>query len=259
MKILCVGEIVASPGRKAVQAVLPEIIKEYSPDFIFSNCENIAHGRGINKESLDEVQKAGINFFTGGDHIFFQKDTEDLIDSAPLIRPANYPGDEPGVGYKVVDAGSNGQILMINLMGRTSFSSTNSYLNDPFKTADKILNEFSDQKFASIVVDFHAEATSEKYAFAHYLDGRVSIIVGSHTHVPTCDQIVLPKGTMYITDVGMTGAIDSVLGVKSDIVLEMFKTARNQRFEWETSGRKAFRSVLFDTEKLEMTRIDKII
>ncbi len=259
MKILCVGEIVASPGRKAVQSALPEIIKENSVDFVFSNCENLVSGRGFTQEKIEDMQKAGVDFFTGGDHIFWQKESEDIIDNLPIIRPANYPEGTPGAGYSVVDLGGKGQILIINLMGRTSFSTLHAYLEDPFEIADKILEMHADKNINVTIVDFHAEATSEKFALAHYLDGRVDIFVGSHTHVPTCDDMVLPKGTLYVTDVGMSGSIDSVLGVKTDIIINMFKTARNQRFDWEEQGRKAFRSVLFDTEKKETKRIDKLI
>lgn len=259
MKILCVGEIVAGLGRKAVQSVLPELIKQESVDFVFSNCENLVSGRGFNQEKIEEMRKSGVDFFTGGDHIFWQKDTEDLLEILPIVRPANYPGNTPGKGYAVVDLGGKGQILIINLMGRTSFGGLNPFLEDPFTTADKILSEHEGQSLVAKIIDFHAEATSEKYALAHYLDGKVDIIVGSHTHVPTCDNIVFPKGTMFISDVGMTGSIDSVLGVQKDIILTMFLTARNQRFEWEEHGRKAFRSVLFDTEKKEIKRIDKLI
>ena len=156
MKILCVGEIVAGPGRKAVQAELPEIIKKHHVDFVFSNCENLVSGRGFTEEKIQDMQKAGIDFFTGGDHIFWQKESEDVIDSLPIIRPANYPEGTPGVGYKLVDLGGKGEVLMINLMGRTSFSTLHAYLEDPFETADKILEMYKDKDLATIIVDFHA-------------------------------------------------------------------------------------------------------
>lgn len=259
MKILFIGEIVASPGRKAVQLVLPEIIKEHKPDLILANVENLSGGRGITEENLNEIKQAGVDYFTGGDHIFWQVGTEELMETLPLIRPANYPTGTPGFGYKVLDIGKKGQVLLINLMGRTSFGGTFSYLDDPFRTADEILNQHSEQKFAAIFVDFHAESTSEKMALAYYLDGRVDAIVGTHIHVPTADVMVLPKGTLYVTDVGMSGNIDSVLGVKKEIIINLFLTARNQRFEWENTGRKAFRSVLLDTVKKTVLRIDKLI
>lgn len=259
MKLLFVGEIVAGPGRKTVEKLLPGLIKDHSVDIVISNAENLSGGRGITKQNIEEMKLLGIDYFTGGDHIFWQKDSEELIDELPVIRPANYPGDAPGKGHMFLDAGSKGSVLVINLMGRTSFSSTFSYLDDPFRKFDEILEEYRNSNPSVIFVDFHADATSEKYAFAHYVDGRATIVAGTHTHVPTADLLVLPKGTMYVTDVGMCGAIDSVLGVKSEIVINLFLTARNQRFEWEEAGRKVFRSVLFDTEAKSLVRIDKII
>lgn len=262
MKILFVGEIVASPGRKTVNALLPGILKTHSPDLVIANAENLSGGRGVTAENLEEMRRAGIDYFTGGDHVFWQKGSDEIFDSLPIVRPANFPEDcngcAPGKGSIVLDAGSKGSVLLINLMGRTSFSGTFAYLDDPFRKADQILEEHKNEKLSAIVVDFHAEATSEKLALANYLDGRVTVFVGTHTHIPSADGMVLPKGTMYITDVGMIGAVDSVLGVKTEIIIKQNLTARHQRFEWEESGRRAFRSVLFDTETKTVTRIDKL-
>lgn len=249
----------ASPGRKAAALVLPSVLKEYKPDLVLANVENLSGGRGITEDTLNEVRQLGIDYFTGGDHIFWQVGTEELMDSLPLIRPANYPIGTPGFGHKILDLGSKGQVLIINLMGRTSFGGIFSYLDDPFRKADEILSQYKEQKFSAIFLDFHAESTSEKMALAYYLDGRVDAIVGTHIHVPTADGMTLPKGTLYLTDVGMTGNIDSVLGVKKEIIIELFMTARNQRFEWENTGRKAFRSVLLDTVDKTILRIDKLI
>ncbi len=259
MKVLFIGEIVAEPGRKIVKRVLPEVIKENEVDFVVANVENLSGGKGITRENVEEMQKAGIDFFTGGDHIFWFRDTEDFIDQIPLVRPANYPEGAPGKGYEVIDTGKNGKVLIMNLLGRTFSSDASAYVEDPFRTADKILEEFKNEKLSAIILDFHAEASSEKYSLAHYLDGRIDIFAGTHTHVPTADNMVLPKGTLYVSDLGMCGAIDSSLGVKVEITIKMFLTGRNQRFDWEEAGRKAFRSVLFDTEAKTVNRIDKII
>jgi len=259
MKILFVGEIVARPGRDVVSKCLPEVIKSEKPDLVFSNCENLSGGRGITEEKINEMKLVGIDYFTGGEHIFWQKDTEDIMDKIPVLRPANYPEGTPGQGYAVIDAGKKGKVLLINLMGITSFGGKNAFLDNPFTKADEILEKTKDQKFVAKVVDFHAEATSEKYSLGFYLDGRVDAVIGTHTHVPTCDNYVLPKGTLYVSDVGMCGAIDSSLGVKADITIKMFLTAMNQRFEWESAGRKAFRSVLLDLTERSVSRIDKII
>jgi metallophosphoesterase (TIGR00282 family) len=259
MKILFVGEIVAKPGRQTVEKVLPEIIKEHKVDAVFANCENLSGGRGITEEKIERMQLAGIDYFTSGEHVFHQKGTDDIIDNLPVIRPANYPEGTPGEGYKIIDTGKNGKILLINLAGLTSIGGKNAFLDNPFHKIDEILEKTKDEKIDARIVDFHAEATSEKYSMGFYLDGRVDAIVGSHTHVPTCDNMVLPKGTLYVTDVGMVGAIDSSLGVKVDITIKMFLTARNQRFEWESAGRKAFRSVLLDLQANSIARVDKIL
>lgn len=261
MKILFIGEIVAEPGRKVVKRVLPDLIKEYEIDLVLSNAENEAGGKGVTPETLEELQTSGIHYFTSGDHIYWQRGTEDIIHTLPVIRPANYPDDAtaPGVGHTLIDTGRNGKVLLINLMGRTAFGGPSAYLDDPFKKADQILDLYKDENIAASIIDFHGDATSEKAVFGMYMDGKVTAVLGTHTHVPTCDNRTLPKGTMFITDVGMTGAIDSSLGVKYDIVLKMFQTARFQKFEWEDAGTKAFRSVLLDTETNSIVRIDKIL
>jgi metallophosphoesterase (TIGR00282 family) len=259
MKILFVGEIIAQPGRQTVKQVLPKLLEENDIDLVLSNAENAAHGRGVTQDTLRELQNLGIDYFTGGDHVFWQRGTEEIIDELPILRPANYPEGTPGEGYKILDTGANGLVLVINLMGRTSFSGMNAFLDDPFKKADEILEETKDKEFTAKIIDFHAESSSEKYVLGSYLDGRVDIFVGSHTHVPSADGFVMPKGTLYISDVGMTGIIDSAIGVKTDIVLRQFQTARFQRFEWEEDGRKVFRSVLFDTEEKTIKRMDKLL
>ncbi len=253
MKILFIGDIVASPGRKTVQTVLPNLKHELNIDLVVANADNLAHGRGATESTLKVMQEAGVDFFTGGDHLFWHKDSEDVLEQLPVIRPANYPEGVAGTGHKLLDLGEHGQVLVISLMGRTFL---NERLNDPFTTADQILEMYADKDIVFSVVDFHAEATSEKYALGFYLDGRVGALVGSHTHVPTSDTFVMPKGTMFVSDVGMTGIIDSVLGVKKEIILDLYLTALNQRFEWEEAGRKVFRSVLLDTQQKEISRVD---
>lgn len=259
MKILFVGEIVAKPGRQIVTQILPEVIKEKKPDLVLANAENLAAGRGVTEETIEEMRLIGIDYFTSGEHVFWHKGSEDFIENLPILRPANYPEDTPGKGYDIIDLGSKGKVCLINLMGQTSFNNKNAFLDNPFKVAEKLVDKAKSEGADVILIDFHAEATSEKYSLGFYLDGKVDAIVGTHTHVPTCDQMVLPKGTLYITDVGMCGAVDSSLGVKAEITIRMFLTARNQRFEWESAGRKAFRSVLLDTETSSIERIDKLI
>jgi metallophosphoesterase (TIGR00282 family) len=258
MKILFIGDIVAEPGRKAVKKILPDLKNELNIDLVLANAENIAGGRGITVDTVKELQDAGIDYFTSGDHVFWQKETEKFIDSVSVLRPANYPKGTPGKGFEIIDTGKNGRVLLINLMGRTSFGGIFSYLDDPFSKFDEILEE-NREGFSAIIVDFHGEATSEKQAFGFYADGKVTAVLGTHTHVPTCDHRVLPKGTMYVTDVGMTGVLDSVLGVKEELIIDLLRTARNQKFEWKNTGTKAFRSVLLDTVKKSIERIDKVL
>jgi len=256
MRILFVGDIVGKPGRTLVKDLLPDLRKSENVDIVLANADNLAHGRGATKDTVNELLGYGVDFFTGGDHIFHHKDFENDIEDLPVLRAANYPGDVPGNGYKVLDLGEKGSILVISLLGRVSFGGSSVYLNDPFRTANSILEEFSSEKRLIKFIDFHAEATSEKNALGFYLDGRVDGVVGTHTHIPTCDTRVLPLGTMFVTDVGMTGNIDSVLGVKSENILDLFLTARSQKFEWEDTGAKAFRSVLLDTDSNQIKRLD---
>lgn len=258
MRILFIGDIVAKPGREIVNNILPEIKVKESIDLVIANVENLSGGKGVTRSTLKEMQDAGVDFFTGGDHIFWQKEVEDCFQEFPLIRPANYPSTCSGEGYEVLDTGRNGSVLIANLIGRTSFGGNQAYTDDPFTLADKILSDTENLDIAFSLIDFHAEATSEKQAFAYYLDGRVGAVCGTHTHVPTCDERVLPSGTMYVTDAGMTGNIDSVLGVKKEIIIQQYLTAQNQRFEWENTGKKAFRSVIIDTDSKVISRLDRI-
>ncbi len=256
MKILFIGDVVGRAGRETVAEVLPALREEHELDIVISSADNLAGGRGATKGTINEMRDAGVDFFTGGDHIFHYKDFEEDIEDLPVLRAANYPGDVPGKGYAVIDLGEKGSLLLISLLGRTSFGGPLTYLDDPFRTADEILKEFSEKDDLVTLVDFHAEATSEKNALAFYLDGRVDAVVGTHTHIPTCDTRVLPLGTMYVTDVGMTGNIDTVLGVDEEIIIKLFLSARFQKFDWPSTGTKAFRSVLLDIQSNQIKRLD---
>lgn len=260
MRILFIGEIVAKLGRKTVKAVLPTLISGDSIDLVVANAENLAHGRGATKETLEEMMAAGVNYFTGGDHIFWHTGFEDNASDLPLVCPANYPEPSLGKIYGIVEAKAT-KVVLLNLMGRTFM---NENIDSPFQKIDYLLNSLLPEQNVDptkdfILVDFHAEASSEKLAFANYVDGRVSAVIGSHTHIPTADPQLLPKGTYYVTDAGMTGSADSVLGVKTDIIVNRYLTARNQKFEWEEDGRAWFRSVLIDTDARTISRIDRLV
>jgi len=252
MKILFIGDVVGSAGRACVSEVLPTLKKERCIDFVVANADNLAHGRGATEGTIQELIDIGVDYFTGGDHLFWHRGFEDHINDLPVLRPANYPARVPGKGTVFIK-NNKLSILLLNLMGRTFL---NDRLNDPFTKADEILDQYSTEAPDFILVDFHAESTSEKATLGFYLDGRVTAVVGTHTHVPTCDTMLLPKGTMFVTDVGMSGVIDSVLGVRKEIILSLYLTAQNQKFEWENAGRRAFRSVLLDSDKKCIERID---
>jgi metallophosphoesterase (TIGR00282 family) len=254
MKILFIGEIVSKPGRDAVKELLGKVVAERDIDFVIANCENLAHGRGMTPTTLDEMFEAGINFITGGDHTYWNELGIELLNLPNVIRPINYPNNPEGQGYQIIKS-QNTKILIINALGLTSFNSLTSYLDSPFNTIDEVL-EKEKGNYDFSILDFHAESTSEKHATAFYFDGKIDAIVGTHTHVPTCDNRKLPNGSLYVTDVGMTGNLDSVLGVKKEIIINLMTTGLNQRFDWETQGTSAFRSVVIDTVNRTIDRCD---
>ncbi len=221
MKILFFGDIVGQPGRQAIKKILPQWKKKYQPDFIIANGENAAHGKGITENTVNEILEAGVDFITSGDHIWDQPNTAALLEDKkiPVIRPANFPDNNPGRGYQLVELRTK-KILIINLIGRTFMKQ---HYDDPFKKADEIIEQEGDQTNI-IIVDWHAEATSEKVCLGWYLDGRVSAVLGTHTHVPTADARILPQGTAYISDVGMVGTRDSSLGRDKDDAIKRFLT-----------------------------------
>ena len=244
----------AKPGRTVVASVLPELLSSDRIDVVIANAENLAHGRGASVETIREMMAAGVSYFTGGDHLFRQKGFDLAVGGLPVIRPANYPGDVPGVGHMLIEVEGKGTLLLMNLMGRTFL---NERLDNPFTKADQILDSYRTNNVSASLVDFHAESTSEKEALGYYLDGRVTALVGTHTHVPTCDCKTLPEGTLYVSDVGMTGNVDSVLGVRKDIIISSYLTGMNQKFEWEEKGKAEFRSVVIDTEEKTIKRLDR--
>ncbi|MBI3091749.1 MAG: TIGR00282 family metallophosphoesterase [Candidatus Tectomicrobia bacterium] len=227
MKLVYIGDIFGKPGRMVVQRLLGEIVQHYGADVCIANCENAAGGAGVTPAIIDELLKSGINVLTSGNHVWDKKEVFECIShETRLLRPANYPEDVPGRGSHVVVAPDGTRIGVLNLMGRV-FMST---VDCPFRKADEEIERLRPQ-CEVIFVDMHAEATSEKIAMGWYLDGRVSAVVGSHTHVQTADERILPRGTAYITDVGMTGPYDSVIGIQKEIVIEKFLSQMPKRFE----------------------------
>lgn len=225
MIIAFIGDVVGQSGRRILTSVVPRLRNEHRADVIIANAENSAGGFGFNPGSIAEMEAAGVDFFTTGNHVWDKREGMPLLDSRQnIVRPANYP-DGPGRGMHLV-AGTSGRVAVINLQGRVFLPP----LDCPFRAADRLLGELGPET-RIIIVDMHAEATSEKIAMGYYLDGRVSCVLGTHTHVPTRDARILPGGTGYVTDVGMTGSYDSILGVRKEDVIERFLNMRPTRFE----------------------------
>ena len=218
MNILFIGDIMGRCGRDAVFELLPDIKNEYNIDYTIANGENASGGLGMNRRGYEELCRAGIDFFTMGNHTFSKKEIISLINEGEnIVRPANLDGDNPGEGMAIVNVGEN-KLAIINLIGRV-------YINEnhrsPFFEADELIKK-AKEKTNNIFIDFHAEATSEKEALGYYLDGQVSAVVGTHTHIQTADERILPNGTAYITDAGRTGARESVLGLDKDVSISRF-------------------------------------
>ncbi|WP_408011040.1 TIGR00282 family metallophosphoesterase [Pseudalkalibacillus sp. A8] len=244
MRILFIGDIVGSPGRSMVETYLPKLKSKYQPTLTIINGENAAHGRGITEKITKNLKQWGAHAITMGNHTWDNKEIFNFIDDVPqMVRPANFPEGTPGQGYTFVKI-NDIEVAVVNLQGRTFMPP----LDCPFRKADEILDEVKNRT-PFIFVDFHAEATSEKQALAWYLDGRVSAIVGTHTHVQTSDNRVLPGGTAYISDVGMTGPYDGILGMSKEAVLKKFLTNLPVRFEVEI-GREQLSGVIIDLDRV---------
>jgi metallophosphoesterase (TIGR00282 family) len=228
INVLFIGDVFGSPGRAFLKERLPELIERYNADFVIVNCENAAGGAGLTPETAAELFATGIDAMTSGNHIWDKKEIYPLLDSDKrILRPANFPPGVPGRGSAVLQTKSGRQVGVLSISGRV-YSPQN--LDCPFRTLDA---EIGKLKLTTpfIVVDFHAEATSEKISAGYYVDGRVSALFGTHTHVQTADETILPGGTAYITDVGMTGSYEGVIGVKKEIILKHFLTQMPLRHE----------------------------
>ena len=243
MKILIIGDIIGSPGRRATKEAIRQIKNEQEIDCVIANGENISHGIGMTKKNFEEMREAGIDFFTTGNHILKKPDIFPEMEKKKVrvIRPANFPPGNPGKGYEILEVGKK-KLLIINLIGRVFMSH---HYDCPFREADKILEEFKDTKLDGILVDFHAEATSEKVALKHYLDGRVAALWGTHTHVPTADAEVTEKGMAYITDLGMVGPTNSIIGDAKESIIESF--LKQTHFKLDVAeGRCVFNAIVIE-------------
>lgn len=241
MQILMIGDVVGNKGCEFLRSKLPSLKRLKGIDLVIANGENSADGNGITPSSAEMLFSCGVDIITSGNHVFRRKEMYDMLENEPLVlRPANYPDSAPGNGWCMYDMGRV-QVCVINLLGTVYLES----LDCPFRTVDRILEKAGNPRIT--IIDFHAEATAEKRALGFYLDGRVSAVVGTHTHVQTADAQILPNGTGYITDVGMVGCIDSVLGVKPELAIAKMKNKLPTRFE-NAIGEQMINAVLFSID-----------
>jgi metallophosphoesterase (TIGR00282 family) len=243
VKVLFIGDIFGEPGRRALARAVPRLVAQRQIDIVIGNGENAAGGFGITPELAEELFDLGLAVITTGNHAWDKREILDYFPREPrLLRPANYPDGVPGHGSVVVESAGGEKLGVLQLMGRAYMPT----LDCPFQVAKKELAALK-KRTAAVIVDMHAEATSEKMAMGHYLDGEVVAVVGTHTHVQTADDQILPKGTAYLTDIGMTGPLHSVIGVKKELAIEKFLTGMPRRFE-VASGPSVFCAVLLELD-----------
>jgi len=250
VQVLAIGDIIGKPGRQAIRTLIPQLRQEYGIDMVIANGENAAGGIGLTIATAEELFNGGVDVITSGNHIWMHKEIIPYLDSDnPVLRPLNYPPGVPGKGYII-----SSRAMVVSLIGRTFMSE----VDCPFQAMDKLLAEVT-PKPPVIIVDFHAEATSEKIAMGRYLDGRVSAVLGTHTHVGTIDAQVFPQGTAYVTDIGMTGPMDSVIGDNTELVLQRFLTRLPHRLS-VGEGKTMLNAVLVDiaSDSGRATSIERI-
>jgi metallophosphoesterase (TIGR00282 family) len=241
---MIIGDVVGSPGREALKRCVALLREQHQIHACIANGENAAGGFGLTAQTAEEMFASGIDFITGGNHIFDKRDFGEYLESSNrVIRPANYPPAVPGRGAGTF-AADGVTVGVLNLMGRTFMPPT----DDPFRCADAMVSDLR-RRTPVIVVDLHAEATSEKVAMGRYLDGRVSCVVGTHTHVQTADEQIFPGGTAYISDLGMTGPMDGVIGMEQGAVLDRFLTGLSERFSVQKSGMKQFNAAVVSIDR----------
>lgn len=254
-KILFIGDILGVSGREMVKKSLPKLKEKHGIDFVIANGEHLSERVGVDTEILFEMREAGIDFFTTGNHVWRKEEFKEEISkkNMPIVRPANFLDQCPGHGFRTLTT-SIGKILIVNLLGKEGI--TEKVVN-PFKKIEAILESQKDYDIS--IVDFHAEMSSEKVAMGYHLDGRATAVLGTHTHVPTADARILPKGTAFVTDVGMTGPLNSVLGVKSEIIVERFYKGTGSKFE-VAEGPAVFNAVIVslgdDNKAQKIERLD---
>lgn len=256
MNLLFLGDIIGRPGREAARKALPSLKEKYGADLVVANGENIGHGKGVTFKAVEEMKKAGVDLLTTGNHIWKKKDALSLVEQKDpyVLRPANYPKGVPGKGYRMLQIGAK-SVLVINLAGRVFMHES---FDCPFRKLDEILQETKLSTPDIVIVDFHAEATSEKKAFGIYADGKVSAVLGTHTHIQTADEQILPKGTAHISDVGMVGPKYSVLGVSADDAIKGFLYQMHQGLEISQETQIEICGVWLKIEENKVKSIERI-
>lgn len=235
-------------GVDTVRAFLPQVVKQHQPDLVLAQAENVTAGKGMSKSDYERLKKAGVDGFTSGNHTLSHKETEELAEdeSIPVTRPANYPEGTAGKRFKIIETGK-GRVVVISLLGSIVGKDADKPTDNPLKVMDEILNTLTIDDFVAVVVNFHGDYSSEKVVIGHYLDGRVTAVIGDHWHVPTNDARLLPGGTAHITDVGMCGVLNSSLGVKYESIVNRWRDNLPVKNELEINGPRQFNAVLVET------------
>lgn len=245
MKILYVGDVMGEMGLQLIERLVPELRRAHNLDLVIAQAENVTDGKGISQEDFKRLRKAGVDFCTGGNWTLHHKEIIPMLNDPvqPIIRPANYPEGTEGLGYKYIDTRA-GRVLIVSLLGHIVGKDADKPTNNPLQIIDQILDSQAEYPRVATVVNFHGDYSSEKVVIGHYLDERVTMVVGDHWHVPTADAKVLPRGTAHITDVGMCGALDASLGVTFDSVIPRWRDGKQTRNVLAETGRKQFNAVL---------------
>lgn len=246
MRILYVGDVMGEMGLETIEKVLPRLRKDKKIALVIAQAENVSEGKGITLKDFQRLQKAGVDFCTGGNWSLSQDDIIPAMNDPkqPIIRPANYPEGTPGLGWKYIDGS-----LVVSLLGQIVGKDADKPVDNPLKVIDRILENQKDAKKSGVVVNLHGDYSSEKVVIGHYLDGRATLVVGDHWHVPTADARILPKGTAHITDVGMCGALDASLGITFDSIIPRWRDGRQTRNVLATGGPRQFNAVLVTANK----------
>jgi 2',3'-cyclic-nucleotide 2'-phosphodiesterase len=260
MKVLYIGDVMGELGIQVVEQMIPKLRNEEHIDLVIAQAENVSEGRGITPGDFVRLQKAGVDFCTGGNWSLYHSSIIAMMNDPeqPIIRPANYPSDTPGLGHKYIKT-PRGPVLVISLLGQIVGKDADKPLDNPLQAIDKILKTHENEPRNATIVNFHGDYSSEKVVIGHYLDGRVTAVIGDHWHVPTADARVLPRGTAHITDVGMCGTLDASLGVSFESVIPRWRDSRKTRNILETKGPRQFNAVLIETDSRGLAKSIKSV